>query len=101
VAARSATAWAGLALLTLTPAAIIATLAPVYSTLVESGQVRPIPPEAFYYMVTSGGGAKYALDGITRELFGAPALEPEQIDDYAEAVADLIVRGMSVTSHPG
>jgi TetR/AcrR family transcriptional regulator len=77
---------------------IIAGLAPTYFALVESGQARPIPPEVFYYMVTSGGGAKYALGGMTRELFGATVLEPEQIDDYAEAVADLVVRGMGVGS---
>jgi TetR/AcrR family transcriptional regulator len=75
---------------------IITGLAPTYSRLVESGQAHPIPPEAFYYLVTSGGGAKHALHGMTRELFGATALEPERIDDYAEAVADLIVRGMGV-----
>lgn len=77
---------------------IIATLVPTYSVLVESGQARPIPPEAFYYLVTSGGGAKYALGGMTRELFGATALEPEQIDEYADAVADLVVRGMGIRS---
>jgi AcrR family transcriptional regulator len=77
---------------------IIAGLTPAYSTLVESGQARSIPPEAFYYLVTSGGGAKYALDGMTSELFGAPSLEPEQIDDYAQAVADLVVGGMGVKS---
>jgi AcrR family transcriptional regulator len=76
---------------------IIAALAPTYFTLVESGQARPIPPEAFYYLVTSGGGAKYALGGMTRELFGSTALETEQIDDYADAVADLVIRGMGVT----
>ncbi|MDT7667249.1 MAG: TetR/AcrR family transcriptional regulator [Pseudonocardiales bacterium] len=76
---------------------IITTLAPTYFELVESGRARPIPPEAFYYLVTSGGGAKYALDSMTRELFGATTLEPQQIDDYTDAVADLIVRGMGVT----
>jgi AcrR family transcriptional regulator len=76
---------------------MIAALAPTYAKLLESGQSRPVPPEVFYYLVTSGGGAKYALDGMTRELFGATVLEPEQIDDYAEAVADLVVRGMGVT----
>jgi TetR/AcrR family transcriptional regulator len=77
---------------------IIAGLAPTYARLLESGQVRPIPPEAFYYLVTSGGGAKYALGGMTRELFGATVIEPEQIDDYAEAVADLVVRGIGISS---
>jgi AcrR family transcriptional regulator len=75
---------------------IITALAPTYVTMVESGHTRPIPPEAFYYLVTSGGGAKYALDSMTRELFGTTILEPEQIDDYADAVADLIVRGMGM-----
>jgi len=69
-------------------------LGAAYFQLVASGQALPIPPEAFYYLVTSGGGAKYALDGMTRELFGDTALEPERIDSYAEAVADLLVRGM-------
>jgi AcrR family transcriptional regulator len=77
---------------------LIAALAPIYSEMVASGQARPIPPEAFYYLVTSGGGAKYALDGMTSELFGATALGPEQIDDYAEAVADLVVRGIGISS---
>jgi AcrR family transcriptional regulator len=80
---------------------IITALAPTYLNMVESGQAHPIPPEAFYYLVTSGGGAKYALDGMTRELFGATALEPHQIDDYADAVADLIVRGMGIRSQTG
>jgi hypothetical protein len=38
---------------------------------------------------------------MTAELFGAAALEPEQIDDYADAIADLIVRGMGVRSQTG
>jgi hypothetical protein len=77
---------------------IIAALAPAYAKLLESGRVRPVPPEAFYYLVTSGGGAKYALGAMTGELFGATVLGPEQIDDYAEAVADLVVRGMDLSS---
>jgi AcrR family transcriptional regulator len=80
---------------------VIATLAPMYFELVGSGRALPIPPEAFYYLVTSGGGAKYALHSMTAELFGAAALEPEQIDDYADAIADLIVRGMGVRSQTG
>jgi AcrR family transcriptional regulator len=75
----------------------IAALGATYFQLVASGQALPIPPEAFYYLVTSGGGAKYALDGMTRELFGDTALEPERIDSYAEAVADLLVRGMGIS----
>jgi hypothetical protein len=34
---------------------------------------------------------------MSRELFGPTVLEPEQIDRYAEAVADLVLRGMGVT----
>lgn len=46
-------------------------LAPAYAALVATGHARAVPAEAFYYLVISGGGAKHALHGMTRQLFGA------------------------------
>ncbi|MDQ1488557.1 MAG: TetR/AcrR family transcriptional regulator, partial [Actinomycetota bacterium] len=72
----------------------VAALAPTLVGLVRSHQVRPVPPEVVYHLVTSAG-TNYSSDALTRELFGAGALAAESIPRYAEAVATVILDGLT------
>jgi TetR/AcrR family transcriptional regulator len=70
-------------------------LRPPYEQLLAAGQIRPIPPETIYYMITSGGAALYANDAMTTQLFGQlPRTEPD-IVRHADAAADLLIGGLS------
>jgi TetR/AcrR family transcriptional regulator len=68
---------------------------PLYDLLLAAGQIRPIPPETIYYMITSGGAALYANDAMTRRLFGQLRRADSDIERYADAAADLLVGGLS------
>lgn len=70
-----------------------------YDQLVAAGQIRPIPLETIYYMITSGGAALYANDALTSRLFGQLARTESEIERHADAAADLIVGGLSLPDH--
>jgi AcrR family transcriptional regulator len=72
----------------------VAALTPTLKRLARSGGVRPVPPEVVYNLITSAG-TNYSSDALTRELFGAGALAPESIPRYAEAVATVILDGLT------
>jgi AcrR family transcriptional regulator len=72
----------------------VAALTPTLGRLARSGGVRPVPPEVVYNLITSAG-TNYSSDALTRELFGAAALAPESIPRYAEAVATVILDGLT------
>jgi AcrR family transcriptional regulator len=72
----------------------IIALTPTLRRLARSGRVRPVPPEVVYALMTSAG-TNYSSDALTRELFGAGALAPESIPRYAEAVATVILDGLT------
>jgi len=64
--------------------------------LVAAGRVRPIAYATLHYLVTAGGGAIFA-NSVEAALLGAPA-EPdaEDIRVHAEAVADVLIAGITV-----
>jgi AcrR family transcriptional regulator len=72
----------------------IVALTPTLGRLARSGRVRAVPPEVVYALMTSAG-TNYSSDALTRELFGAGALAPESIPRYAEAVATVILDGLT------
>jgi len=67
---------------------------PLYLELVESGHLREVPAHTLYYLITSGGGATFSHEGMTRQLFGNSPFEPAEIERHAEAMADLIIEGL-------
>jgi AcrR family transcriptional regulator len=72
----------------------IAALAPTLQGLARSRRIRPVAPEVIYHLMTSAG-TNYSSDALTRELFGAQALAAESIPRYAEAVAGVILNGLT------
>jgi TetR/AcrR family transcriptional regulator len=69
---------------------------PPYEQLLAAGQIRAIPPETIYYMITSGGAALYANDAMTTQLFGQLPRTESDIDRHADAAADLLIGGLSL-----
>ncbi|WP_309224221.1 MULTISPECIES: TetR/AcrR family transcriptional regulator [unclassified Mycobacteroides] len=69
-------------------------LGPVYDEAVAAGELREIPQQTIFFLITSGAAALCSSSAMARTLFGADILTPEQIERHAEAVAELIVRGL-------
>ncbi|MDT7567081.1 MAG: TetR/AcrR family transcriptional regulator [Pseudonocardiales bacterium] len=69
-------------------------MVPTYRELVESKRARPVPPEAIYYLITSGAGAMYSNEAMTRSLFPAEVLDPDRVEAYAESVTNIIMNGL-------
>ena len=70
---------------------------PVYDQLLAGGRIRPIPLETIYYMITSGGAALYANDAMTTQLFGQLPRTKSDVERHADAAADLLVAGLSLS----
>lgn len=66
--------------------------------LVAAGRIRPLPYATLHYLVVGGGGALFASP-VEARLLGAPAA-PDQdiIRHHAEAVADVLINGVSTSS---
>jgi hypothetical protein len=65
--------------------------------LVAAGRIRPVPYATLHFLVTGGGGALFA-NPVEAALLGAPARpSPEDIRAHAEAVADVLIAGVTVT----
>jgi TetR/AcrR family transcriptional regulator len=75
---------------------VAARFRPLYDQLLAAGQIRAIPPETIYYMITSGGAALYANDAMTSQLFGRLPRTESDIERHADAAADLLVGGLSL-----
>jgi AcrR family transcriptional regulator len=73
---------------------VLLAFAPLYGELIASGQLREVPANTLYYLITSGGGAMFSHEGMTRQLFGDSPFEAAEIERHAEAVADLIMDGL-------
>jgi AcrR family transcriptional regulator len=63
--------------------------------LIANGRIRFVPYATLHYLVVQGGGALFASP-VESALLGAPQRpEAEDIRRHAEALADLIVAGLS------
>ncbi|WP_210590572.1 TetR/AcrR family transcriptional regulator [Streptomyces sp. GESEQ-35] len=74
-------------------APVVARFLAVRDDLVLRGEIRPVPPEVIFYMITSGG-AMYAGRAQTERLFTPAPLAPEAIDAYADTVADFVMNAL-------
>jgi AcrR family transcriptional regulator len=64
--------------------------------LVAAGRIRPVPYATMHFLATAGGGAPFA-NPVEAALLGAPANPDEQdIRAHAEAVADVLIAGVTV-----
>lgn len=73
---------------------IIDRFLPLRDALVERGEIRPVPPEVIFHMITSGGGSMFASRGLTARLFTDAPLAPERVGEYADTFADLIINAL-------
>ena len=65
--------------------------------LVDAGRIRPFPYITLHCLVTFGGGTLLA-NPVASAFLGAPAHpDAEDIRAHAEAVADVLIAGISVT----
>ncbi len=65
--------------------------------LSRCGAARPIPPAAFYFLLTHGAAGPLAL-GPLADKFGhsVSADDPAALHAYAEAVADVLIDGIAL-----
>lgn len=67
--------------------------------LTKCGLARPIPPAAFYFLLTHGVAGPLALSPLAERLgHTLSADDPDALRAYAEAVADVLIEGIAV--HP-
>jgi len=73
---------------------IVTRFQPLLDALVDSGRIRRVPPEVFFFMVTAGGAAMFASRALAERLFTSAPMSPSHIDEYADAVADFIMHAV-------
>jgi TetR/AcrR family transcriptional regulator len=72
---------------------------PVFELLRDQGRIKNIPPEVFYFLLTSGGSAPYGQIGLATLMnpqLISPGEKAAQI--YAENVAEVLINGLSLSS---
>jgi AcrR family transcriptional regulator len=70
---------------------------PAFEQLREQGRIKNIPPEVFYFLLTSGGSAPYGQIGL------ASLMNPEtdssneaRVRLYAENVTEVLINGLAL-----
>lgn len=71
----------------------IARIVPLYLELTTAGQLREIPPETFYYLITSAG-LMHSNRAMTTMLFSEAALAEDRVPAYADSVVSVILDGL-------
>lgn len=74
----------------------IAHYLPLRDELVGRGEIRPVPSEILYYVITAGSAAMFASRALTERLFISAPLSPDRADEYADAFADLVMNALRV-----
>ena len=70
---------------------------PIFGQLRAQGRIKNMPPEVFYFLLTSGGTAPYGQLGMV-ELMEADLSPSDEarVRLYAENVAELLLNGLSL-----
>jgi TetR/AcrR family transcriptional regulator len=71
---------------------------PVFATLRDQGRIKNIPPEVFYFLLTSGGTAPYGQIGLV-SLMSPDMATPDgkAVQIYAENVAEVLLNGVALS----
>jgi TetR/AcrR family transcriptional regulator len=64
--------------------------------LAAAGRIEVLPYTTLHYLITHGGAGLFASTAETRLLGTTPPVGPEEILQYAEQVAGLIIRGLTI-----
>jgi TetR/AcrR family transcriptional regulator len=71
---------------------------PVFALLREQGRIKNIPPEVFYFLLTSGGSAPYGQIGLVSLMSPELAAADENAAQlYAENVAEVLINGLALS----
>jgi AcrR family transcriptional regulator len=80
---------------------IAPTLAPIGRLLVhlaDCGRTRPISLRAFHFLLAHGGAAPFTLAPLARHFDPIDPLEPAEVEEHADLIADLLVRALDTTA---
>jgi AcrR family transcriptional regulator len=66
--------------------------------LVSAGRLRPVPYATVHYLLIHGGGAPFACHVETALLGGPQRSDPGDVRRHAEAVADILIAGLTPTA---
>jgi AcrR family transcriptional regulator len=70
---------------------------PVFTVLRDQGRIKNIPPEVFYFLLTSGGTAPYGQAGLVSIMSpGTFSSDENATQLYAENVAEVLINGLSL-----
>jgi AcrR family transcriptional regulator len=71
---------------------------PVFERLREQGRIKDIPPDVFYFLLTSGGSAPYGQIGLV-SLMNPEMMSPDTKSArlYAENVAEVLINGLALS----
>ena len=70
---------------------------PVFTVLRDQGRIKNIPPEVFYFLLTSGGSAPYGQVGLVSLMSPGMVSPGEKATRlYAENVAEVLINGLSL-----
>jgi AcrR family transcriptional regulator len=71
---------------------------PVFERLREQGRIKDIPPDVFYFLLTSGGSAPYGQIGLV-SLMNPEMMSPDAKSArlYAENVAEVLINGLALS----
>jgi AcrR family transcriptional regulator len=68
----------------------------VVEQLQGAGRIKPFPPEVLFFLLTSGGTARFGQAGIAARMGIEPNPEnPAAVRRYAEDVAEILINGIS------
>jgi AcrR family transcriptional regulator len=71
---------------------------PVFTVLRKQGRIKNIPPEVFYFLLTSGGSAPYGQIGLVSLMSPDMVSSDEKATQlYAENVAEVLINGLSLS----
>ncbi|MGW6622049.1 TetR/AcrR family transcriptional regulator [Nocardia sp. NPDC055002] len=61
--------------------------------LIEAGVIGPVSVPTLYFLIAHGGSAPHALIGLSRRLGQDDPLDPQNVVDHANIIADVIIGG--------
>lgn len=74
-------------------------IAALLARLIESGRIHPVPARMLFFLVAHGAEAPYTLTALSAEFDGADG--PLDALGHADAVTDLLIRGVSTAAPAG
>ncbi|WP_411126308.1 TetR/AcrR family transcriptional regulator [Streptomyces sp. x-19] len=68
--------------------------------LIDQGQIAPVPVRTLHFLLAHGAGAPFSLLGLARRIGPGDPLDPQAVIEHADAVADLLLAGLTHRTPP-